>query len=276
MPERRYSTTSGISLDEVIHRLSEHWAVDGIIVVGSASRDKLNPASDYDLVVVLSEMPVPLHVGVTNIDGRFADLVFYKTEQVNAFLATTEPLDFWSWTGRMVGWLQDGRIVLDRDGRLQQGQKKAKEGEWIRPSGTEHGFKAWNSVNYNLQVVGRYLSSDDPLYLATADIRMMIYGPSDLFFNYFEIRRLRWDGEKTAIQYLQKHDPEYLALFNQFLAENDRQAKFRFYKQLAEMTVAPVGRLWQENDTVMIIDADEVTPEMENRALDFWQELVQG
>ncbi len=105
---------------------------------------------------------------------------------------------------------------------------------------------------------------------------MMIYGPSDLFFNYFEIRQLRWDGEKAAIRYLQKQAPQYLTLFNQFLTERDRKVKFRLYKKLAEMTVAPVGQLWYENDTVMVINADEVTPEMENRALDFWEHLLLG
>ena len=213
MPKSRQSTTDSATLNEVTERLSQHPAVDGLVVVGSASRGELNPASDYDLVVILSAMPIALQVGVTAIDGRRADVIFCKTAQVEEFLAASEPLDFGSWTGRLVGWLREGRLVFDRDGRLRQAQQKARRGDWLLPAGTAHGFGPWNGVNYNLQVARRYLASDDPLYLATADVRMMLYGPSDLFFNYFEARRLRWSGEKAALQYLQAHDPEYLSLF---------------------------------------------------------------
>ncbi len=276
MPKSRRSTTDNATLNEVINRLSQHPSVDGLIVIGSASRGELNPASDYDLVVILSTMPLPLHVGVTTIDGRRTDVIFHEAAQVDAFLAASEPLDFGSWTGRLVGWLREGRIVFDRDGRLGQAQQKAGRGDWLLPAGTAHGFGAWNGVNYNLQVARRYLASDDPLYLNTADIRMMLYGPSDLFFNYFEARRLRWDGEKAALQYLQQHDPEYLSLFTQFLTEPERQAKFKLYEMLAALTIAPVGELWREDDTVMMVDAAEVTPAMERMALDFWEELVRG
>ncbi|MEM7537065.1 MAG: nucleotidyltransferase domain-containing protein [Chloroflexota bacterium] len=275
MPKARKSPTIDTSLDEVVDRLRSHPAVDGVLIVGSASRGELNPASDYDLVIVLSEMPIPLHVGVTNIDGRFTDVVFHTTTQLDEFLHTDEPLHFWHWTGRLVGWLEEGQIVFDRRGCLQKAQKKAKEGDWLARTGTASGMKAWSGVNYNLLVLRRYLSSDDPLYLETADLRMMIYGPSDLFFNYFETRRLRWDGEKAAIKYLQKHDPDYLSMFKQFLTENERHAKFRLYEVLAERTIAPVGRLWQTTDTIMMLDGDESTSKMEQKALNFWEELIQ-
>ena len=276
MPKTHKSTTDDATLNEVTNRLSRHPAVDGLIVVGSASRGELNPASDYDLVVILSTMAVPLRVGVTSIDGRRADVVFCRTARVEEFLAAVEPLDFGSWTGRLVGWLREGNVVFDRDGRVKQAQEKASGGDWLLPTGTASGLSAWIGVNYNLQVARRYLTSDDPLYLATADVRIMLYGPSDLFFNYFEARRLRWSGEKAAIQYLQQHDPAYLSLFNQFLSEPDRQAKFKLYEELAALTVAPVGELWAEDDAIMMVDAEAVTPEMEEGALDFWESLLQG
>lgn len=274
MPEARESSTTETGLDEVVQRLRSHPAVDGVLVVGSASRDELNDASDYDVVVVLAAMPVPLHVGVTNINGRFADVLFHTTEQVEAFLQADAPLDWEEWTGRLVGWLGEGQILFDRRGRLLVAQQKAQSGSWIRPAGTTSGVAAWHGVNYNLQVARRYLTSDDPLYLEIADLRMALYGPSDLFFNYFAARRLRWHGEKTAINYLQVHDPDYLSLFKQFLAESDRWEKFKLYEELAARTVAPVGRLWRATETIMMVDADDVTPEMERRALGFWEELV--
>ena len=274
MPETRRSTTNDLPFAEVIARLGRHDAVDGLIVIGSARSDEMSPSSDYDLVVVLSPMRVPLHVGITYIDGRIADLIFHTVAQVEQFLAADAPLDFGSWKGRLVGWLETGDIVFDRRGRLRAAQAKARNGSWIRKDGDNNALSAWNNVNYNLQVIRRCLLSDDPLYLATADIRMMLYGPPDLFFNYFAVRGIRWRGEKSAIQHLQQDDPGYLALFSRFLAESDRTEKFRLYEELAVETIAPVGQLWQDGDTVMMVDAEDVTPQLEQQALDFWQELV--
>lgn len=274
MPIVRESTTNAQSFDDVTANLMRRDVVDGLILVGSASKGQLTTASDFDLVVVLSEMPVPLHVGTTYIEGRFTDLVFFATNHVDQFLEATEPYGFWDWVGRFIGFCETGEILFDRHGRLQRAQAKAQSGQWIKPDGAFEAFQAWNRVNYNLQVVRRYLTSDDPLYLQTADIKMMLYGPQDLFFSYFTIRQRRWDGEKAAVCYLQEHDPEYLELFNRFLTETDRHEKHRLYEQLAEMTVAPVGRLIKDGESVMIVENNPVTPKQEATALDFWEHLV--
>lgn len=274
MPKTRQSTTDTLTFDEVIATLSQQSIVDGLIVVGSASQDQLTPVSDYDLVIILAEMPVPLHVGVTYIDGRFTDLIFHTTTQIEQILAATEPFDFWHWVGRLVGWLETGKVVFDHHGKIRQAQAKVQQGAWIQPIGDKATYGAWQTINYNLQVVRRYLASDDPLYLMAADIRMMLYGPQDLFFNYFTVRGLQSDSEKNCIRYLQTHDPAYLALFNRFLTETERPIKFQHYTQLAAMTLAPVGKLWQVGDTVLNIDAHLVTPELEKQALDFWESLV--
>lgn len=274
MAETRRSTTNDRSFEEVLAGLGRHDAVDGLVVIGSARSGNLSPSSDFDLVVVLSSMRVPLHVGVTYIDGRFADVVFHTVAQVEEVLAADLPLDFGSWVGRLAGWLETGDIVFDRCGLLSRAQAKVQDASWIRTSGEQEAFAAWNGVNYNLQVVRRCLLSDDPHYQQTADIRMMLYGPSDLFFNYFAARGVRWAGEKSAIRYLHDHDPGYLALFNRFLAEQDRAGKFRLYEELARQTIAPVGGLWRHGDTVMMLDIAPVTPALEAEALDFWAELV--
>lgn len=274
MREHRCSTTSKLSLDEVLDRLANQEAVAGIIVIGSAATDELTAASDYDLAIVFTQTPLPLHVGVTNIDGRFTDLVFFSAEHLDEILAATDPLADRAWSGVLVRYLIDGNLVFDRDGRLEQARAKVEHVDWLRPVADAELFGPWSGVNYNLQVVRRYLRSDNPLYLRTADIRMAIYGPSDLFWNYFTIRKLGWRGEKAGILYLEEHDPEYLSLFNQFLIESERNEKFTLYERLAKLTVAPVGGLWRDGDVVMMIDALEVTPAMESQALDFWEGLV--
>ncbi|MCE7989429.1 MAG: hypothetical protein DYG89_50400 [Caldilinea sp. CFX5] len=254
MPITRQSTTKTLALEEVIARLSQQAAVDGLVVVGSAAQEQLTPASDYDLVLILAAMPVPLHVGVTYIDGRFTDLLFHTVDQVEQILAATTPVDFWDWTGRLIDWLQTGNVVFDRHGKIGQAQAKVKSGVWLQTNNDQATYGAWQSINYNLQVVRRYLAADDPAYLAAADIRMMLFGPQDLFFTYFTVRGLPPDNEKKVIQYLQSHDPEYLWLFNRFLTEQDRHVKYQLYEELAALTLAPVGGLWPTGETILNLD----------------------
>lgn len=274
MPLVHKAITNNLTFAEVITRLSEHSAVDGLIIVGSAAQEQLTPVSDYDLVIILSAMPVPLHVGVTYIDGRFTDLLFHTVDQVEQILAATTPFDFWDWTGRLVGWLQTGKVVFDRHGKVGQAQTKVKAGVWLQTNHEQAAYGAWQRINYNLQVVRRYLTADDPAYLAAADIRMMLFGPQDLFFNYFAVRELPPDSEKKAIQYLQTHDPGYLQLFNCFLTEQDRAVKFQLYEQLAVLTLAPVGALWQTGETVLNLDVQVVSSALEEEAMDFWEALI--
>jgi hypothetical protein len=76
-----------ITCDEALHRLTQQEIVDGLIVIGSAAKEALTATSDYDLYLVLSVMPAPLHVGLTWIEGRLTDLIFEQTAAVDRFLA---------------------------------------------------------------------------------------------------------------------------------------------------------------------------------------------
>ncbi len=274
MPITRTSSTDTFSLDEVIARLSQQAAVDGLIVVGSAAQGEMTAASDYDLVLVLAELPVPLHTGVTSIDGRFTDLLFHTTAQIEQILATTEPFDFWDWTGRLVGWLETGQVRFDRHGQLGAAQAKVQSGQWLAPVGDDAARGAWQTINYNLAVARRLLTSDDPTYRMAAELRMAFFGAQDLFWNYFAVRGLQPDSEKQHIRYLQEHDPTFLADFQLFLAELDRGKKFRRYAALAERVLAPVGALWQAGETVLNLSGKDRTPAMEKQALDFWEGLI--
>lgn len=274
MAKKYKASTAALSLDEVISRLSKQQAVDGLLVVGSAVKMELSPASDYDIVLVLSSMPASLHTGVTYTDGRFTDLVFHTSDELGQILAATEAFDFGDWTGRLVGWLQEGEIYFDRHGQLADAQAKVCNGTWLVPVNDREKYGVWQRVNYNLAVVRRYLTTDDPTYLAAADLRMAIYAPSDLFWGYFTARGFQPDSEKQRMLYLQKHDPSFLALFNRFLCEPDRQEKFHQYIELAEKVLTPIGSLWQAGETILNLNTNTVTPQLEEEALRFWATLI--
>jgi predicted nucleotidyltransferase len=250
------SASSDMTLEQVTARLSENEVVTGLLLIGSATRGGLTPASDVDLVIVLAEMPVPLHVGVTNIDGTLTDLIFLRAAQTEQVLGLEERVPDDSWLGRIVRWLEEGTILFDRTGQLAQAQEKARSQDWL-VCPQDAGYSAWFAINYNLAQTRRLLVSEDPIYLATADLRMALYATRDL-----------------AIRYLMIQDPGYLALLTRFLDASDRRKKQELYERLAALTTAPIGELWQEGDTAMTFDGEPITPGMVEAGLGFWQDLL--
>ncbi len=276
MPQTFVSLTNMMTLEEVVARLAGREAVDGIVIIGSANENELSPASDYDLVIVMSEMPAPLHVALTYIDQRLADIVFFTVAEVDQVLSLAEPVDAVEWVGQLIRWLQVGRIAFDRAGRLQRAQRKVLAGQWLSPASESRVYQAWFRINYNVKQNKRMLASDDPVYRQALDMRLL-YTIAEVVTGYFDLRRLPWEGEKAAIQYLAANDPEYLGLFQRCLAETDRVQSVQLYEQLAALSTAPVGGLWPDGATAVQFKPDaSLQPGMLEAAFQFWQSLATG
>jgi hypothetical protein len=272
-----FSCSNALTLDDVISRLARHLAVDGVLLVGSTGLPALTPASDYDMIVVLNEMPVPIHVALTHIDNRLTDVIFFSAAAIERILGQESLADLVdTLEGKLIRWLQAGQIAFDRAGRLGEARSKVQSGQWLRTAGDGEIYAAWFSVNYNVQQTRRMMTSPDPVYLWAVDFRLL-YQLADLWGSYFRIRGLPWDGEKGAIRYFQAHDPGYLDLFRTCLAEADRSRKVQLYEQLAALTLAPVGGLWPDGATAIqltVSAAGDLPPDAVPAALAFWESLV--
>ena len=277
MTQPLISRSNTLTLDAILARLAQRTAVEGVLLIGSTGTSALTPSSDYDLVVVLSEMPAPLHVALTTIDKRLTDVIFFSVAAIERILnqeRLADPVD--SLEGKLIRWLQAGQIAFDRAGLLGAAQRKTQSGQWLRAAGEGEIYAAWFGVNYNVQQTRRMLSSSDPVYLWAVDFRLL-YQLTDLWGSYFRVRRLPWEGEKGAIRYFLAHDPAYFDLFRACLAETDRSRKVQFYEQLAALTLAPVGGLWPDGATAiqLAIGAEgELPPGAVSTALAFWESLV--
>ena len=64
--------------DTLCHVQSSHFAI-----IGSASKNELTPASDCDLLAVLSDKPIPLHGGLTYIDQCLTNIIFLTVTEVD-------------------------------------------------------------------------------------------------------------------------------------------------------------------------------------------------
>ena len=269
------SRSNTMSLDEVIERLSRQDVVSGVVVNGSGGAEEIVRGSDYDLVVFRTDLDTEGHVGLTYIDGRVTDVIFVNADETRRILALKEPLSVESWTGHVVHWLVLGRVAYDRTGEITRAFEYVHRGHWLRPMDDAEIYQIWFSINFNVRHNHRILNSDDPLYMMALDVRML-YGATDIFRGYFHCRRMLWEGEKAALRYLQEHDPGFIALFQRFVHTDDREQKMIMYEQLADWATAPVGGVWDPQGTSMqlIEPQEKVTPDMIDRALRFWEDLL--
>ena len=276
MPPTRLSSTNNLSLVEVISRLSGHERVAGIMTIGSVNTGDLCPASDYDLLIVLFHAPDNMRHGVTHVDHRLTDLLFFVRAEVEQVLALERPVEAEARIGNLIHWLQIGHIAFDRNGQLEMAQQKARQGGWRLPPGAAECGRSWYRINFNVAHNRIMLASDDPVYRQALAVRLL-YGLAEVFFGYLRVRGVLWDGEKAAIHYLSANDPDFLALFCSCLAESDPARKLQIYEELAAWAIAPVGGLWGPDITVIPLEAEDArSPEAYEDALDFWEQLVAG
>jgi hypothetical protein len=284
------SLTNNLSLEDVIQRFSQSDLVTGILLIGTngyIGPYSVNGAAlcdDFDLLVVLSEEPAPLHVAITTVDRRMTDIYFTRMaelEQIEALqgpVSTPVSTQVFSdaWIGKLVHWLQTGQIVYDPSGFMARLVGKLSSGEWNQPASESELYRAWFDINYNLRQNQRLLATDDTNCLAALDLHLL-NDLSDIFSYYFRFRILPWRGEKAAIRYLAVHDQAFLKLFKETILECDRNEKMENYARLAAMTTQPVGGLWKNGITAFQFQAGaEVAQNQVEESFAFWNEIFKS
>ncbi len=241
--------TNTMTLDEMLARLTHHQLVDGILFLGSTGTDSLTATSDYDLLLVLADLPSPLRLVTTWVDERLTEVYCTTVSAIERVAANPEAWLDASEEEILVTWLREGRIVYDRTGRLAGAQDRVRGVPPARPDERKIE-EAWREIGYNVAQLRRYLASDAPATQVAADLRLL-YSLFEVARGYFTVRRLPWRGEKAAVRYWSAHDLGYLNILRQCLGEPDRRRKAELYEELARRTLAPVGGLWETGTTVV-------------------------
>lgn len=275
------ATTNAMTLKGVIGRLMRHDAVDGIMLLGTTGTDRLTPTSDLDILLVLNDLPAPMRMVNTWIDGRLAEVYCTTVDAIERIVADGATWRDGTEEATLLVWLREGHIVHDRSGRLEIARERA--GNLSHPTLADEReiHEAWRKIGYNAAQIKRYLAADDPASQSAVDMRLL-YSVAEVNLHYFTVRRLPWRGEKPAIHYWQDHDPKYLACFHRFSAETDRHRRVELYEELATRALAPVGGLWSEVQTTIAVGAGYGTGELAapegtvEDALAFWRELLGG
>lgn len=264
------SLTHDLPLDALLHRLRRRREVVGLVMVGSLGHAALKPESDYDLLIVLDKLPLPLDVALTTIDGRVSDVLFCSLAQVEALL-TVQTLTARMPERALLHWLHSGRIDYDRTGRLAQVRDHAPNVATAPDRAAQ--FRLWYAVNFNLLHGERLLRSGDEVYLLAMDFRFL-YMLQEVLEAYLLNHGIPQRGEKHTIRHLQRHAPNHLWLYTAALHATDRRTKFLRYTQFAEIALAPVGGLWPGPDLTAFNLPLEMPLNQHNTAFAFWRDLL--
>ncbi|HEY3108691.1 MAG TPA: nucleotidyltransferase domain-containing protein [Chloroflexota bacterium] len=245
------AVTASCRLEEVLAALERSGAVEAVVLLGSTTREPA-PWSDLDLLVVLGQGAPPLSSLATRIDGRLADVLFFR------------PADIERPDPRIAHWLATGRVALDRTGVLARVPSARAE-----PPTYADLYGPADHASYNLAQTRRMLGAADPLYQRALDWRFL-YQLLDLWQGYFRTRALPSRGEKEDIRYLAAHDPAWLDLFERCLHETDRPRRVDLYARLVEATF---GALWPGDATAVTLAEPPAGPADVRAALAFWNGL---
>jgi len=266
-------STGTWTLDELITRLAAQPVVDGVLLMGSTASTP-TPDSDYDLLLVVNEVPTPVHLVVTVVDERFTEVYVETTQQIDDLINSDRPINTHSFDGALVVWFQTGRIAFDRTGWLQRAQEQLRLNPRLVPPGDGEMYRTWFGINYNVQQTRRMLHAADRWYHQAVDFRLL-YSLPEVVIGYLRVRGLPWHGEKWALRYLYANDPYFFDLFQRCITTLDRADKFALYEQMAAHALEPVGGMWSAHATAVNFDDDaHAQPGAVDVALRWWTRLL--
>lgn len=267
------------TLDEVLARLARNEIVDGIMLLASTGTIAHSPTSDYDLLLVLSELSAPMRIVNTWIDHRFAEIYCTTSADLERILAASDGRIEGTEGAVVFGWLQEGRVAFDRSGRLELAVNRSRNLSPAASSGEAEIVEAWRKIGYNVAQIRRYVAAGDSVSHMAVHLRLL-YSVDEVKFHYFTIRGIHWRGEKPAIEYWRQHDGAFLELLEQFFEESVSQRKLEHYVSLAQHCVAPLAPLWDIGDTAISLGAGYGTGASgafhgtAQNAHDFWHALT--
>lgn len=176
------------------------------MLLGTTGTDALTPASDYDMLLVLNDLPAPIRIINTWVDTRLTEIYCTTFHAVSRIVDSNDPWPDGSEEGTVLVWLKEGRVVLDHEGRLTAAKGSASKAPLPSVAGRREIHEAWRKVGYNVAQIKRFLGAGDLVTRTIMEMRLL-YSVAEVNLHYFTVRELPWRGEKPAIQYWTDHDP---------------------------------------------------------------------
>ncbi len=255
-----------MKLEKLIDTLKASPRVRGIFTTGTTATS-LSPSSDIDLVVVLDRNSEDIKSVYTMAENHFADIFFFDTDFVQKLGDKKEILSN-AFEGMFLEWLSKGKVEYDYENLLANLKQEIKSKPPMQkvPDAEKKDF--WIKINYNFIANSRYYDSNDTLYQEALEMRLL-YSTMELITAYFSFRDIPWRGEKTAIKYLEKNDPDFRSLFHRYSASQNIDDRMSCYRQLFEKTLHGEYQKWSDDFVIPISWKEGYKPKLEK-----WWESV--
>lgn len=230
------------TIKEMILVLESNKDVLGLIEYGSPHKHDDFLTGDYDLFVILKTK-----------DSDIESLHFYINNiPVDLNIRTPEEIKKLKFAKVFETALLDGRVIHDPTGEVKRElQELIQRHKQSKPKGiTEHAIAFTRHGHKHIfdKIKGRL--EETPL-LCRVLLNTNIYW---LIETYFKVRNLQFKGEKHAIEYLEKHEPEIYKKIVSFYAAEDIQQQVEISKGLTEHVLRPVGGVWSDNEILAFGD----------------------
>ncbi|MFN8494304.1 MAG: hypothetical protein U0350_42285 [Caldilineaceae bacterium] len=271
----RKAVTRDTSFDETVWRLSQSRSVEGVAEFGSRANARRSAASDYDLMIILRDLPIEVLQIVTAIDGRVADVVPIRTELVERIAAKGVDAAVGRFEEMFVQKLRTAQLLFDRVGTLRRAQTAVRTipEERMLPKAASYGkrYREMFWQGFVIQQARRMARSDEEIHLLAAEM-MLTSILTQTYRSYFELRGLTWEGEKTALRYWQQTDARCYQLVRELIRSTNLNERLATYERLSEHVLAGYGEPIREGQTAVMF-ALEPTESGVAEMLNYWDGL---
>lgn len=255
-----------LSLTNLIEKLKLSPRVRGIFATGTTAK-KLTPSSDIDLVIILDKNDEAIKSVYTKIENRFSDIFFFDIDFINQ-LKDQQEVSGNNFDGMFLEWLMKGKIEYDPENLLLALKNRIDKNLPLQNVTDSEKRDFWIKTNYNFIANLRYYNSSDKLYQKALEIRLL-YSVIELITAYFSFRGIPWRGEKVAVKYFEKHDPEFFSVFQKYTQSNNLDAKMGYYQDLFNKIFFGDYQKWDDGFVVGISKKDGYKPELTK----WWEKL---
>ena len=226
----------------MVERLRRNPAVVGLAEYGSASFDDERIDGDYDLIVVVDPGDPDvrsLHFHVVNTP---VDLNLWSIEEIDA-MDRTEGFD---------AILLDARVIHDPSGEVARAIQDLRNRHAAVPHPSLSAERIAAMRHGAAHTFDKIRDDRDlPITLKRYLLHQCVYWALP---QYFEIKGLRYRGEKHGVAYLRKNEPELYGAFKRFYASMDLAEQTRLARSIQEAVLAPLGGLWQDGELLVFGD----------------------
>lgn len=225
------------NLEELVIKLKNNSIVISIIEYGSRSYYDSYGNGDYDIFVIVEERFYSIESLHFYINDIPVDLNIRTIED----LKREKPLSFIDFS------IYEGRVIYDKNNVVCNLIRENKQ-NWNEEenSFSEHdiAFDRFSKKHVLDKVKGRL---DTNPILCNLLLDTNIYW---LIQSYFKFNKMAYLGEKKAISYIKKKEPDIYQQLEEFYQKSNLEDKVSITEKIIDLVLKDVGGLWKQNEII--------------------------